>query len=123
MSKFKVRETVWVNCDDTYYEGVIWKYHDSTKEYVVMLGEDYPEEESMLFVTEDKMTNSLIDAINNSPHMDGKDGHKKNPNKIELFPQQTIERLIKNSVEPKRNKDGVIIISKDEMSHEEWECE
>lgn len=123
MSKFKVRETVWVNYDDVYYEGVIWKYHDSSKEYVVMLGEDYPKEERMLFVTEDKMTNSIVDVINNSPHMDGKDGHKKNPNKIELFPQQTIDRLIKNSVEPKRNKDGVIMISKDEMSYEEWECE
>lgn len=123
MSKFKVRKNVWVNYDDIYYEGTIWKYHEATKEYVVMLGEDYPEEEKMVFVKEDCMSDSVVDVINSAPHMDGKDGHKKNPNKIELFPQQTIERLIKNSVEPKRNKDGVIIISKDEMSREEWECE
>ena len=84
MSKFKVRETVWVNYDDTYYKGVIWKYHDSTKKYVVMLGEDYPEEESMLFVTEDKITNSIVDVINNSPHMDGLNGHTKNPSNIDL---------------------------------------
>lgn len=123
MSKFKVRKNVWVNLGNTYYEGTIWKYHEANKEYVVMLGEDYPKEEKMVFVKEDYMSDSVVDVINNAPHMDGKDGYKKNPNKIELFPQQTIERLIKNSVEPKRNKDGVIIISKDEMSREEWECE
>lgn len=115
-----MRNNVWVNLGNTYYEGTIWKYHEATREYVVMLGEDYPEEERMLFVKEDCMTDSVVDVVNNAPHMDGEDGHKKNPNKIELFPQQTIERLIKNSVLPKRNEDGVIMISKDEMSYEEW---
>lgn len=59
MSKFQVRDTVIVNRDGEFYEGIIWNQNDfrePSMEYVVMLEDkNVGDEDGMVFVGEDKM--------------------------------------------------------------------